>query len=101
MLLFLAIFVIHIIISWKIPNGHIKEQYTLPNNRVNTIRKINATAAPHVIETRAGVNCIFNKASDKGFPPLILRKPHVAITNTIVEQTILIVLSILPMVFEF
>ena len=99
--LFLAMSETLIIMSWNIPSGHRKEQYTLPNRIVTTIRIMNAAALPEKMETRAGVNCVLNIAWESGLPPLMLRKPHVMHTNTIVAAIILKILGILFIAFVF
>ena len=83
------------------PSGQMNEQYTLPKSSVMTISNMNAIIDPLIIEISAGVNCILSNVSETGFPPLILRKPHVAMTNIIDAQTILVILSIFPIVLKF
>ena len=63
------------------------------------IRNANAAKAPVIMEMKAGVNCILRSAWDTGFPPLILRNPHVTIIKISVAQTILAIRSIFPIVF--
>ena len=62
---------------------------------------MNAAALPEKMETRAGVNCVLNIAWESGLPPLMLRKPQVMHTNTIVAAIILKILGILFIAFVF
>ena len=59
---------IYVIISWRIPNGQIEEQYTLPNSKVRTKTTINPIEAMEAIEINfknEGMNCKYSGYSEK------------------------------------